>query len=72
MIINPRFIRARDAHGYCGMCRREFNTQIDCDPDRQARHPWARRHEYEDPETGLSHLWHAGCSLMVLITYEER
>lgn len=25
-----------------------------------------------DPETGESHLWHAGCCLAFLITYEQR
>lgn len=25
-----------------------------------------------DPETGKSHLWHAGCCIAFLITYEER
>jgi Domain of unknown function (DUF5664) len=25
-----------------------------------------------DPETGYSHLWHAGCCLMFLIAYEAR
>lgn len=24
----PRFIRARDAHGYCGMCRAVFNQEL--------------------------------------------
>jgi len=24
----PRFIRARDAHGYCGMCRAVFNQTL--------------------------------------------
>lgn len=24
----PRFIRARDAHGYCGMCRALFNQEL--------------------------------------------
>lgn len=37
------------------------------------RHLWAWWRGYDvDPETGLSHLWHAGCCLMFLITYEER
>lgn len=26
----------------------------------------------KDPETGLSHLWHAGCCIAFLITYESR
>lgn len=30
------------------------------------------RGEKTDPETGKSHLWHAGCCLMFLIAYEER
>lgn len=25
-----------------------------------------------DPETGYSHLWHAACCLVFLVTYEER
>jgi len=25
-----------------------------------------------DPETGMSHLWHAGCCVMFLIAYEDR
>ena len=25
-----------------------------------------------DPETGMSHLWHAGCCIMFLIAYELR
>jgi Domain of unknown function (DUF5664) len=28
--------------------------------------------EGPDPETGMSHLWHAGCCVMFLITYEKR
>jgi Domain of unknown function (DUF5664) len=28
--------------------------------------------EKTDPETGFSHLWHAGCCLMFLIAYEQR
>ena len=37
------------------------------------RHLWAWwRREKVDPETGLSHLWHAACCLMFLIAYEER
>lgn len=28
--------------------------------------------EAKDPETGHSHLWHAGCCLMFLIAYEAR
>lgn len=37
------------------------------------RHLWAWwRGEKYDPEWGFSHLWHAGCCLMFLITYEAR
>lgn len=37
------------------------------------RHLWAWwRGEDKDPETGYSHLWHAGCCIVFLITYEER
>lgn len=37
------------------------------------RHLWAWwRGEAEDPETGMSHLWHAGCCIMFLIAYEAR
>lgn len=37
------------------------------------RHMWAWwRREDRDVETGLSHLWHAGCCIMFLIAYEER
>lgn len=37
------------------------------------RHMWAWwRGEKADPETGMSHLWHAGCCLAFLITYEQR
>ena len=37
------------------------------------RHMWAWwRGEKADPETGLSHLWHAGCCLAFLIAYEQR
>jgi len=37
------------------------------------RHLWAwRRGENLDPETGKSHLWHAGCCIAFLITYEAR
>lgn len=37
------------------------------------RHMWAWwRGEKADPETGFSHLWHAGCCLMFLIAYEAR
>ncbi len=32
---------------------------------------WASR-EDTDPETGKSHLWHAGCCIAFLITYEMR
>lgn len=28
--------------------------------------------EDKDPETGLSHLWHAGCNIMFLIIYEMK
>jgi hypothetical protein len=28
--------------------------------------------EDKDPETGFSHLWHAGCCILFLITYELR
>jgi hypothetical protein len=28
--------------------------------------------ESKDPETGMSHLWHAGCNLVFLISYEAR
>ena len=31
---------------------------------------WGR--EAADPETGFSHLWHAGCCIMFLIAYELR
>lgn len=37
------------------------------------RHMWAWwRGEAKDPETGMSHLWHAACCIMFLIAYEER
>lgn len=37
------------------------------------RHLWAWwRGEKADPETGFSHLWHAGCCIMFLIAYEAR
>ena len=37
------------------------------------RHLWAYwRGEDVDPETGLSHLAHAGCCVMFLLTYEAR
>ena len=37
------------------------------------RHMWAWwRGEKADPETGMSHLWHAGCCLAFLIAYEQR
>lgn len=37
------------------------------------RHMWAWwRGERADPETGFSHLWHAGCCIMFLIAYEDR
>jgi hypothetical protein len=28
--------------------------------------------EHKDPETGFSHLWHAGCCIVFLIAYEIR
>lgn len=37
------------------------------------RHMWAWwRGEGADPETGMSHLWHAACCIMFLVAYEER
>lgn len=37
------------------------------------RHMWAWwRGEKADHESGMSHLWHAGCCIAFLITYEER
>ena len=37
------------------------------------RHLWAWwRGEDRDPETGLSHLAHAGCCVFFLLTYEAR
>lgn len=37
------------------------------------RHMWAWwKGEGKDPETGMSHLWHASCCIMFLIAYEER
>lgn len=37
------------------------------------RHMWAWwRGEACDPETGMSHLWHAGCCVAFLMTYEQR
>lgn len=37
------------------------------------RHMWAWwRGEPYDPETGYSHLWHALCCLVFLVTYEMR
>lgn len=37
------------------------------------RHLWAWvRREPCDPETGMSHLWHAGCCILFLIAYEMR
>lgn len=37
------------------------------------RHMWAWWcGEAKDPETGMSHLWHASCCIMFLIAYEER
>lgn len=36
------------------------------------RHLWAWwEGEDHDPETGLPHLWHAGCCLMFLTEYEQ-
>lgn len=37
------------------------------------RHMWAWwRGEARDPETGMSHLWHAACCIAFLIAFEER
>lgn len=37
------------------------------------RHMWSWwRGQDLDPETGKSHLWHAGCCIAFLIAYEER
>ena len=37
------------------------------------RHMWAwQRGEEADPETGLSHLAHAGCCILFLLAYEQR
>ena len=37
------------------------------------RHMWAWwRGEKADPETGMSHLWHAMCCIAFLVTYEQR
>jgi hypothetical protein len=37
------------------------------------RHLWSWwRGEKADPETGMSHLWHAGCCIAFLIAYEAR
>lgn len=37
------------------------------------RHLWAWwRGDAGDPDTGRSHLWHAGCCIAFLIAYEER
>lgn len=37
------------------------------------RHMWAWwKGESADPETGKSHLWHAGCCIAFLIAYEQR
>ena len=37
------------------------------------RHLWAWwRGEDKDPETGLSHLAHAGCCIFFLLTFEQR
>lgn len=37
------------------------------------RHMWAWwRGQGVDPETGYSHLWHAGCCIAFLIAYEQR
>lgn len=37
------------------------------------RHMWAWwRGEKADPDTGMSHLWHAGCCIAFLIAFEQR
>lgn len=37
------------------------------------RHMWSWwRGEKADPETGMSHLWHAGCCIAFLIAFEQR
>ena len=37
------------------------------------RHMWAWwRGEDSDPETGMSHLWHAACCIAFLMAYEQR
>lgn len=37
------------------------------------RHMWGWwKGEKADPETGMSHLWHASCCLAFLIAYEQR
>lgn len=37
------------------------------------RHLWAwHDREPSDPETGYSHLWHAGCCILFLIAFELR
>ena len=37
------------------------------------RHMWAWwRGERQDPETGMSHLWHAACCIAFLIAFEAR
>lgn len=37
------------------------------------RHMWAWwRGETHDPETGMSHLWHAACCIAFLVAYEAR
>ncbi len=37
------------------------------------RHMWAWwRGEAKDPETGMSHLWHAACCIAFLVAFEER
>jgi hypothetical protein len=37
------------------------------------RHMWAWwRGDRADPESGMSHLWHAACCLMFLMAYEQR
>lgn len=37
------------------------------------RHMWAWwRGEKADPETGMSHLWHASCCIAFLIAFEQR
>jgi hypothetical protein len=33
---------------------------------------WTKRDGGLDPDTGKSHLWHAGCCILFLIAYERR